>query len=180
MRRFPAVIALALFLACFSVAQPRQQDSSSGPSPQQAAMGYFAGDWKLQGTAKISPTGPAGPFTGTEHGEWVEGSYFLETHTRMDGGMGHLRSTRVMEYNPAKSVYTYNVYNSLGEHQLAIGEVTGNTWVWNAEEQLNGVTAKGRYTFTIVSPTSYTFKSEVANPNGGWATVMEGKATRAQ
>jgi hypothetical protein len=26
---------------------------------------------------------------------------------------------------------------------------------------------------------SYTFESEVADPKGGWATVMEGKATRA-
>ena len=47
-------------------------------------------------------------------------------------------------------------------------------------QMLNGITTKGRYTITIVSPASYTFKSEVANPNGGWATVMEGKATRTQ
>ena len=36
-----------------------------------------------------------------------------------------------------------------------------------------------RYTI-IVTPDSYTFKQEVALPGGGWATVMEGKASRTQ
>ena len=151
-----------------------------GPSPQQAAMGYFAGDWVLEGTAKVSPGSPGGPLKGTEHGEWVQGNYFLETHTKMHSPLGDIRATRVMEYSPQKNAYAYNVYNSLGEHQLAIGHVQGNTWTWIADEQMNGVATQGRYTMTIVSPTVYTFKSEVATPNGGWSTVMEGKATRAQ
>jgi hypothetical protein len=180
MKPVASVVVLALLLLSNAVSQAPQQPSNSGPSPQQAAMGYFAGDWTLQGTAKISPTSPSAPFKGTERGEWVQGNYFLETHTKMSGPMGDLRATRVMEYNPQKNLYAYNVYNSLGEHNMATGEFLGNTWVWNAEEQLNGLTTKGRYTITIASPTSYTFKSEVANPNGGWATVMEGKATRAQ
>jgi hypothetical protein len=75
-------------------------------------------------------------------------------------------------------VYTYNVYNSLGEHQVALGHVNGNTWTWNSEEKLNGITVTGRYTITLTSPNTYDFKSEVANPKGGWVTVMEGKATR--
>jgi hypothetical protein len=172
--RIPAILILAMLLTVLTVAQ------GNGPTPQQVAMGYFAGDWTLEGTAKISPNTPAGPLKGTEHGEWVQGNFFLETHSKVHSPLGDLRATRVMEYNLQKNVYAYNVYNSLGEHQMAIGEVEGNTWTWTAEEQLNGVTAKGRYTMTIVSPTVYTFKSEVATPNGGWSTVMEGKATRTQ
>jgi len=83
-------------------------------------------------------------------------------------------------YNPEKQVYTYNVYNSLGEHQLALGEVHGNIWTWTAEEKLNDVITKGRYTITITSPTTYEFKSEVATPTGAWSSVMEGKAVRSQ
>jgi hypothetical protein len=128
----------------------------------------------------VSPSTPGGPLKGTEHGEWVEGNFFLETHSKIHSPLGDIRATRVMEYNPQKSVYTYNMYNSLGEHQLALGEVSGNTWTWNAEQQMNGVTTGGRYTIIIVSPTAYTFKSEVATPNGGWATVMEGRATRTR
>ncbi len=180
MARVSTLIALVFVFVSSALSQAPQPSSSPGPTPQQAAMGYFAGDWTLQGTAKISPTSPSAPFKGTEHGEWVQGNYFLETHTKMSGAMGDLRSTRVMEYNPQKNLYVYNVYNSLGEHTLATGEFLGNTWIWNAEEQLNGLTTKGRYTITVVSPTSYTFKSEVANPSGGWATVMEGKAVRTQ
>jgi hypothetical protein len=94
--------------------------------------------------------------------------------------MGNIRGMRVMEYNPADKVYTYNAYNSLGEHQVATGHVGGNVWTWTADEKMNGVVVKGRYTVTLVSPASYTFKSEVATPSGGWSSVMEGKATRSQ
>ncbi len=174
-----AFLIACCFLTCLLAAQPPQQ----GPAPSQAQqmMGYFVGDWKLAGTAKVSPTAPAAPFTSTEHSEWIPGSFFVETHSSMKGPMGNVRGMRVMEYNPADKVYTYNAYNSLGEHQVAVGNVSGgNTWTWTAEEKMNGIVVKGRYTITLDSPTSYTFKSEVATPNGGWSTVMEGKATRTQ
>ena len=154
--------------------------AASMPTQQQQMMGYFAGDWKLAGTVKISPNSPGTPFTSTEHAEWVPGGFFLETHSSMKGPMGDVRGTRMMEYNAADKVYTYNAYNRLGEHVMAIGNVQGSTWVWNAEEKMNGVITKGRYTVTFISPDSYGFKSEVAKPGGGWAVVMEGKATRSQ
>lgn len=177
------ILTLSTALACLSMwltAQAPQQSAPPGPSPQQQMMGYFAGDWTLTGTMKISPNTPAAAFTGSEHGEWVPGSFFLEAHSKTKGPLGDVRATRVMEYNPEKQVYTYNVYNSLGEHQLALGEVHGNIWTWTAEEKLNDVITKGRYTITITSPTTYEFKSEVATPTGAWSSVMEGKAVRSQ
>jgi hypothetical protein len=178
MRNIPSVAALCCILCTWTFAQTPQQ--APAPTPQQQTMGYFAGDWKLAGTAKISPSTPATPFTATEHAEWVPGNYFLETHTVMHGPMGDVHSTRVMEYNSQDKVYTYNAYNSLGEHVMAEGTVEGKTWVWNAEEKLNGVVTKGRYTVTFISPDAYSFKSEVPKSDGGWVTVMEGKATRSQ
>ena len=142
-------------------------------------MSYFVGDWALQGTTRTGPTSPAVPFTGKEKSEWVSGQFFVETHSAVHSSLGDVRSTRVMEFNPAKQVYTYNVYNSLGEHIEAVGNVNGNTWTWNAVQKLNGVATKARYTFNFVSPTAYSFKSEVASPTGAWATVMEGTATRS-
>jgi len=172
------VVAVCLFASSCSVAQLQPQMPT--PTSEHQKMGYFAGNWKAEGTMKVSPNGNGGPFSLTETGEWVTDGFFLETHTSMKSPMGHINSVRVMGYNPEDRFYTYNVYNSLGEHQLATGRVQGNTWTWMAEEKMNGVTAQGRYTMTIVSPDSYTFKSEVATPGGGWTTVMEGKATRVQ
>ena len=75
-------------------------------------------------------------------------------------------------------MYTYNVYNSLGEHIVATGHLDGNIWTWKAEQKLNGVVTQARYTFNFVSKNSYTFKSEVqTSPSGAWVTVMQGTAT---
>jgi hypothetical protein len=179
MKRATVLTVLILSLYSLTFGQGQQQ-AMPAPGPEIQMMGYFAGSWTLQGKSKISPTSPSAPFTATETSAWVPGSYFLETHTSSNSALGSLNGVRVMEYNPADKVYTYNAYNSLGEHTVAIGHVQGGTWIWTAEEKLNGLVTKGRYTITIVSPSVYTFKSEVATPSGGWAGVMEGKATRAQ
>jgi hypothetical protein len=149
------------------------------PTPEHQKMGYFAGDWKLQGTMRISPNTPGGPFTAKEHAEWVTGGFFLETHSSMTSVLGDTRSTRMMEYNADDKIYTYNSYNSLGEHQMATGHILDNTWTWTSEAKMNGLIAKGRYTITVVSPVVYTFTYETLTQTGAWATVMEGKATRS-
>ena len=172
------IAALLLLLGTFAVGQAPQQPSPSGILPQHQAMGYFLGDWTASGTAKISPKAPAAPFTLKEHGEWVNDGYFLETKSSMKGALGTVNSVRVMGYNVEDKVYTYNVYNSLGEHQVALGHLNGNMWTWESEEKLNGMVVKGRYTLTMTNPSSFEFKSEVADPKGGWVTVMEGKANR--
>lgn len=173
------VLAFAI-LGCTSPCWGQDPQQTVTPSPEHQRMGYFAGDWKLQGTMKIGQNSPGGPFTSTEHAEWVSGGFFLETHSSMHSVLGDVRGVRVMEYNPNDKVYTYNAYNSLGEHLMATGHVVDNTWTWNSDAQLNGVIAKGRYTITVVSPTGYTFKYETPTPTGAWSTVMEGKATRSQ
>jgi hypothetical protein len=175
------LIALAFaVLCCASYCLAQFAQPTTTPTAEHQKMGYFAGDWKMQGTTKISPNAPGAPFTSTEHGEWVSGGFFLETHSSMHSVMGDVRGVRVLEYNPADKVYTYNAYNSLGEHQMATGHVLDNIWTWTSEAQMNGLIAKGRYTITVVSPASYTFKYETLTQTGTWSTVMEGKATRAQ
>jgi hypothetical protein len=93
--------------------------------------------------------------------------------------MGDTRGVRVMEYNPEDKVYTYNAYNSLGEHWMAIGHVLDKTWTWSSEAKMNGVIAKGLYTVTVSSSELYTFKYETLTQPDTWTIVMEGKATRS-
>lgn len=176
MRRLPAI--LLVFAATLATSQ--NPAAPAGPTPQQQVMEYFVGNWSLQGTQKISPTSPPAEFTGKEQSAWTQGGYFVETHTDIHGPLGDVRSTRVMEYNPKSHLYLYNVYNSLGEHIIAIGHLDGNVWTWKATEKLNGVIAETRYTFNFVSKDSYTFKEELQpSPKGAWVTVMQGTATRA-
>jgi len=172
-----AALVVFLLAGIHGSAQQASQPAP-GPSRQQQLMGYFVGDWTLTGTTKVSPTSPATPFHSTEHGEWVPGGYFVEIRSVIHGPLGDVHSVRMMEFNPEKQVYTYNAYNSLGEHEIAIGNVQGNTWTWNVEEKMNGISANGRYIVTADSPYAYTFKSEVQKPDGTWVTVREGKATR--
>ena len=169
---------LTFLFSSFAIAQAPQQAAAPGLSPQHQRMSFFLGDWTASGTSKISPKSPGAPFTLKEHGEFVTDGYFLETKTSMKSDLGTVNSQRVMGYNVEDKVYTYNVYNSLGEHQVALGHLNGNTWTWNSEEKLNGITVTGRYTIVETGPDAFTFKSEVADPKGGWVTVMEGKAQR--
>lgn len=179
-----AFLALVLAVVTWTSGVVSQDSPGSGPTlfptPQHQKMDYFAGDWKLQGTMKVSPTVPGGDFTSTEHSEWVSGNFFLHTKSSMHSVLGDMRGVRVMEYNAEDKVYTVNAYNSLGEHQMATGRIQGNTWTWTSDAKMNGVIAKGRYTVMVVSPTVYTFKYEALQPNGAWASVMEGKATKTQ
>ena len=176
--KFLAALLLAI-TATFAVAQAPA--APAGPTQEQQVMQYFVGNWSLQGTTKISPTSPPAEFTGKEQSEWTSGGYFVETHTDIHGPLGDVRSTRVMEYNAKSKLYLYNVYNSLGEHIVAIGNLKGNVWTWKAERKLSGVIVPAHYTFTFVSKDSYTFKEEdQPSPNGAWVTVMQGTATRTQ
>ena len=58
-----------VILGCASLCLGQGPLPTATATPQHQKMGYFAGDWKLQGTMKIGPNVPGGPFTSTEHGE---------------------------------------------------------------------------------------------------------------
>ncbi len=169
---------VCLLVTSVARAQSPQPQSAPAPSQQQAVMGYFAGPWKITGTTKISPNSPPAEFHATATGEWVPGNYFLEIKSVTHGPLGDIHTVRMMEYNGSESVYTFNEYNSLGEHVIGVGKIEGQKWVWNTTKKLNGITAKGRYITTFVTGDAYSYKSEVQKPGGGWLTVTEGTAIR--
>jgi hypothetical protein len=179
-RKAAAAIAICLFAGMLAVAQSPMAPQAQPPAPsqQQLAMNYFAGPWKITGTTKISPTSPAVPYNATATGEWIPGNYFLEIKYVTHGPLGDIHMVRMMEYNAGEGVYTYNEYNSLGEHVVAVGKIDGQKWVWNTTKKLNGITTKGRYITTFVTKDAYSINSQVQKPGGGWLTVTEATATR--
>ncbi len=181
MTRVVAAIAICLFIGTVAVAQsPMASNAQAAPTPsqQQLAMGYFGGPWKITGTTRISPSTPPVQFTSTATGEWVPGNFFLQIKYVTHGPLGDVHAVRMLEYNSADQVYTYNEYNSLGEHVLGVGKIVSQKWVWKTTKKLNGVVTKGRYIVTFVTQDAYSLKSEVQKPGGGWLTVTEGTATR--
>ena len=171
---------VSLFLTLlWTIGSFGQTPASRGATPQHQLMNYFQGNWKIEGTMKVNPLDKPLPFTVAESSNWVNGGFFLETHSQLQGPLGAINSVRVMEYNAQKQAYAYNAYNSAGEHIVAVGQLQGNDWVWQSVANMDGIDAKGRWTFIYVSPTSYKFKQERATPSGTWDVVMEGVATRA-
>jgi len=173
-----AVLALALIAAvALAVAQNAPQQPPK-PGPEVQKLGYFAGNWKLEGSMKASPMGPAGNFSGTEHNEWMDGRFFVLMHTTETSSMGSAKGLAVLGYDPKRQVYTYHAFNSMGMAEEATGTVEGETWTWTSESDMGGKNVKGRFTEKVVSPTSFSFKFEMQDDSGQWSTIAEGTATR--
>lgn len=175
-RKCFAVLAPFVFSA-FAFGQGPQMPK---PAPELKKLDYFVGSWKTEADMKPNPYGPGGKITGSDKVQWMEGNFFLIVHSRFSGSMGSGLELAAMGYDPAKKVYTYNSFNSMGERDSATGTVEGDTWTWNSDPaaSMNGM--KWRFTQKILSPSSYSMKFEVSPDGSAWSTVMEGKATKME
>ena len=149
------------------------------PAPELKKLDYFNGNWKIEGDMKPSPMGPGGKWTQTAHNEWFPGNFFLVMNSTYSGaGMGEAKGMAHIGYNPEEKVYTYHEFTSMGEDSSSKGTLDGDTWTWTSEEKFGGQTMRGRFIIKQLSPTAYTVKYDMAPPNGDFATMMEGKATK--
>ena len=176
MKRITTLIS-AMFL--FTTLSTYAQMPTPKPAPELKKLDYFLGTWTLEGDMKPGPMGPGGKMTETERTEWMDGGFFLVSHIDFkSAGMGNGTGISFLGYNANDKVYTYDGFNSMGEAEHAKGTLDGDTWTYTAEEKMNGQTMNGRFTIKQLTPTSYSFKFEMAPPGGEFATVMDGKATR--
>jgi Protein of unknown function (DUF1579) len=177
MKRASAIALVAIFV-CAALAAA-QGPPAPTPAPELKKLDYFAGAWKSEGELKPGPMGPGGKFSEVTHSEWMPGHFFLVEHTTASGVMGHLVEIAYLGYDTRDKAYSYDAFNSMGEAEHAKGTVEGDTWTWTSTEKMGGQTMKGRFTITVASPTSYSFKFEIAPEAGGdYTTVVEGKATK--
>ncbi len=170
-----------VFLACWivsSIALAQAPPQMPKPGPELKKFDYFVGKWTGKGESKESPFGPAGKFTYSERNEWFPGGFFLVSHSEYKGPMGAGKGLAFMGYAPEEKTYTYNAIDSMGFAVSAKGELEGNTWIWLSESKMGGKLVKSRFTINEVSPTSQTFKFEMADEKGAWQVITEGKATK--
>src|SRR5215470_493176 len=168
------VLVMMLVSAAFAQGPPKPT-----PAPELKKLDYFVGTWKSTGELKPGPTGPGGKFTSTERNEWMPGHFFLVTRGDSSGVIGHVIETAYFGYNAEDKNYTYDAFNSMGEAEHFKGNVEGDTWTGTSTEKMGGQTMKARFILTVASPTSYTFKFEIAPENSSnYTTVVEGKSTK--
>ena len=148
------------------------------PAAELKKLDYFTGTWTTEGEIKPGPMGSGGKFTGTNRVEWMDGAFFLVTHSEFSGVMGQGSETSFMGYDGKDKTYTYDSFNSLGEADHAKGHLNGDTWTWRSETRMGAQTLKGRLSIKMLSATTYEFKFDMSPDGTQWTTALEGKATK--
>lgn len=174
----PFTILACIMLSLGSAFSTRAQTETPKPAPELKKLDYFVGTWTADGELKPGPLGAGGKFAGTNRVQWMDGGFFLVTHSEFNGAMGKGTETAYMGYDSNDSMYTYDSFNSLGEADHAIGNVDGDTWTWLSETRIGTQTLKARLTIKVLSATEYRFKFETSSDGSTWNTVLEGRDTK--
>ena len=169
--------SVALILICgftaLSLAQAPPEPPK--PGPEHKKLEYFLGTWNVESEIKANGYVPAGKTVSTETYTLGPGGFYVES--RAEGGQLPTRFG-FMAYDSHAKLYTTFYASSAGLVGGGTGTVDGNTWTWMLEDKFAGKAIKGRTTITILSPTQYTIKYEMADEKGGYTTIVEGKATK--
>jgi hypothetical protein len=171
---------LAAGLALAAPAVTPAQDAPK-PGPEHKKLEYFAGKWTSEAQAKTNPFGPAGKYTSKDDCSLFQGGFGVVCQSEGTGPTGPMKSIGIMGYSGEEKVYTYYGLDSSGMVPTTVsrGTLAGDTLVYTDESKLGGKPMKSRYTIKQLSPTAYTFKWEMQDDKGTWATLMDGKATKA-
>ena len=145
------------------------------PGPEHKKLEYFVGKWTVEDEIKPNGYVPAGKTVGTETDTLGPEGFYVES--RAEGGQLPTRFG-FMAYDSHAKVYTSYYASSVGLVGTATGTVNGNTWTWMVEDKLAGQAVKGRTIITMLSPTEYMSKYEMADGKGGYTTLVESKATK--
>ena len=173
-------LGILFALVCLLNAPLHAQTGAPTPAPEVKKLDFLAGDWTTEGTFVPGPPGtPPAKFTTTSHATWMDGNFFLIENSEANlEGMGKMKELVVMGYDPDQKMYTYRNFNSVGQSELSLGKVDGDTWTWTGDEHYGAMTMKGRVTMKVLSPTSYTTKFELSMDGNEWFPAMEAKSTK--
>jgi hypothetical protein len=175
----PGTILAAAFVLATAPATQAQEPPK--PGPEHKKLEYFAGKWTSEAEAKANPFGPAGKYTAKDDCSLFQGGFAVVCHSEGTGPTGAMKSVGILGYSGEEKVYTYYGLDNSGMVPTTVsrGTLTGDTLVYTDESKMAGKLMKSRYTIKQLSPTAYTFKWEMQDEKGTWATLMEGKSTKA-
>jgi hypothetical protein len=171
-------VSAALTIGLVATVAMAQQQTPPKPGPETKKLDAFAGKWQGEADMKPGPWGPGGKMTSEDDCSWFEGGWQLVCHSSGKGAMGSMKGEGVMAWSPEDKVYKYMGYDSMGMMTHATGTNTGNTWNWKSTDKMGGKTVHSRYTVTLTSPTTQTFKYETSEDGKRWTTAAEGKSTK--
>jgi len=167
-------VAVILICGFTSLLLAQAPPAPPKPGPEHKKLEYFVGKWTVEGEIKANEFMPAGKTVSTETATLGPGGFYVES--RNEGQFG--TRLAIIAYDSHAKVYTSYYASSVGFVGVATGTVNGNTWTWMVEDKYAGKSIKGRTTATILSPTQYTSKYELADEKGGYTTILEGKVTK--
>jgi hypothetical protein len=168
-------VAVILICGFTSLLLAQAPPAPPKPGPEHKKMEDFVGTWTMEGEIKANGYMPAGKSVSTHTNTLGPGGFYIEGHGE---GAKYPSTLSIMAYDSHAKVYTSYYANSGGLVGTATGSVEGNTWTWMVEDKFGGKAIKGRTTATMLSPTEYTSKYEMADGMGGYTTILEGKATK--
>jgi hypothetical protein len=172
MSRKLALLVLTV-LAATGAYTPARRDT---PWPELKKLDYFVGDWFEEGDVKAGLAGAGGRVTQHDHREWMEGGFFVVIHSTFTALKGEGIGIEFMGYDPNAKLYTYDEFYSQGEADHSKGRFEGDKVIWEMGDMKVGAKmVRARNTYTIVSPTLYTFKFETSTDGGKtWTLTMDG------
>ncbi len=181
-RRILASLGVCAVVAVigFQVTAWGQAPAPPKPGPEHQRLAYFVGTWTSEGEVGASPMGPAGKVTQVDTCEWFEGHFSVVCHSEGKSPTGPMKSLGILSYSPEEKIYTYYATDNSGWTSTTVprGTVQGDTWTFNDEGMMGGQKYKSRSTLKELSPTSYSFTTEVQGPDGKWAPYLTSKNTK--
>lgn len=167
-------VAVILICGFTSLLRAQAPPAPPKPGPEHKKSEYFLGKWTVESEIKANGYVPAAKGVGTQIYTLEPGGFYIESLA--EGQVP--RTFGLIAYDSHAKAYTSFYASSAGLVGTGIGSVNGNTWTWMVEDRFAGKAVKGRTTITMLSPTEYTSKYEMADGKGGYTTLVEGKATK--
>jgi uncharacterized protein DUF1579 len=159
-------------LACLvSVVAAQNQRQAPQPSAELRKLEYFVGSTTSDGTMTLGPT--KGTFAAKDHAQWMNGGFFVENRSEFTTPFGPGTLLEILGYDAARKVYTHDSYSSAGTHISSTGTVDGDTWTWT------GTDGRSRHTIKVLSPSTFSFKTEISQDGKAWVTLSEGTGTKS-